>query len=77
MECHQIDASTLGSVEDLPTKLEAIYFDLEKFNLTGKSFVFLGLEEEVYQYFCKSVDDFVKQFEFTNAIRGTPPLKLN
>lgn len=89
IECQQIDASaflsadicviatyTFGSAGDLPAEFEAIYFDLEKLNLKGKVFGVLGSGEELYGYFCKSVDDFDKQFEFTGAIRGAEVLKI-
>lgn len=88
-ECQQIDASdfltadicvvstyTFGSRGDLPDEIVDFYFDLEKLDLKGKVFGVCGSGEEFYGYFCKSVDDFDKQFEKTGAFRGAAPLKI-
>ncbi|MFA7616948.1 MAG: flavodoxin [Moheibacter sp.] len=88
-ECQQIDAKdfldadicvvstyTFGSRGDLPDEIVGFYFDLEKIDLTGKVFGATGSGEEFYGYFCKSVDDFDKQFEKTGAVRGAEPLKI-
>lgn len=88
-ECQQVDAKiflksdicvvstyTFGSRGDLPDEIVGFYFDLEKLDLTGKVFGACGSGEEFYGYFCKSVDDFDKQFEKTGAVRGAEPLKI-
>lgn len=88
-ECQQVDAKiflesdicvvstyTFGSRGDLPDEIVGFYFDLEKLDLKGKVFGACGSGEEFYGYYCKSVDDFDKQFEKTAAIRGAEPLKI-
>lgn len=88
-ECQQVDPDvfqdsdicvvstyTFGSRGDLPDEIVGFYFDLEKLDLTGKVFGACGSGEEFYGYFCKSVDDFDKQFEKTGAVRGAEPLKI-
>lgn len=89
VECQQTDASafqsvdicvvavyTFGSQGALPDEIEDFYFDLEKENLEGKVFGVLGSGEEIYDFYCKSVDDFDKQFEKTKAVRGAKSLKI-
>jgi flavodoxin short chain len=88
-ECQQVDAEiflntdicvvsvyTFGSRGDLPDEIVGFYFDLEKLDLHGKVFGATGSGEEFYGYFCKSVDDFDKQFQKTGATRGAEPLKI-
>lgn len=87
--CEQTDASvfldadicvvatyTFGSEGDLPDEIQEFYEDLEKMDLSGRIFGALGTGEEAYGYFCKSVDDFDRQFEKTGAIRGAEVVKV-
>lgn len=67
---------TFGSQGDLPAEIEGIYFDLEDLNLENQVYGVLGSGEEAYGYFCKSVDDFEKQFEKTGATKGVDSLKI-
>lgn len=87
--CEQTDASvfldadicvvatyTFGSEGDLPDEIQEFYEDLGKMDLSGKIFGALGTGEEAYGYFCKSVDDFDRQFEKTGAMRGAEVVKV-
>lgn len=89
IECEQTNASvfldadlcivatyTFGSEGDLPDEIQPFFGELENLDLTGKVFGVLGTGEEAYGYFCKSVDDFDKQFEKTGAVRGASPVKI-
>lgn len=67
---------TYGSEGDLPYEIEDFYFDLESLDLRGKVFGVLGSGEKFYDYYCKSVDDFDRQFVKTGAERGASPLKI-
>lgn len=68
---------TYGSDGSLPEEAEDFFYDLEEVNLKGKVFGVLGSGDLIYEKFCPSVDDFDKQFEKTNATRGTENLKIN
>ncbi|WP_026452681.1 flavodoxin [Aequorivita capsosiphonis] len=68
---------TYGSDGSLPEEAEDFFYELEEVNLKGKVFGVLGSGDLIYEKFCPSVNDFDKQFEKTNAIRGTENLKIN
>ncbi|MBK5214412.1 MAG: flavodoxin [Flavobacteriaceae bacterium] len=68
---------TYGSDGALPEEAEDFFYDLEEVNLTGKIFGVLGSGDLIYDKFCPAVDDFDKQFEKTQATRGTETLKIN
>ncbi|QAA82797.1 flavodoxin [Aequorivita sp. H23M31] len=68
---------TYGADGDLPEEAEDFYYDLEEVDLTGKVFGVLGSGDRIYKKFCPAVDDFEKQFEKTNAIKGVESLKIN
>lgn len=89
LECHQVDAVdfqnydiaivatyTYGSQGSLPEEIEDFYYDLSDVDLNGKIYGVLGSGEEIYGFFCKSVDDFDKQFQKTGATKGAAPLKI-
>lgn len=67
---------TYGSAGSLPEEIEDFYFDLAELDLTGKVYGVLGSGDTIYDYYCKSVDDFDKQFKSTKATRGTDVVKV-
>lgn len=87
--CLQIDAKafldtdicvvstyTFGSEGNLPNEIEDFYTDLEELDLSGKVYGAMGSGEEFYGYYCKSAEDFDKQFKKTGATRGADVLKV-
>jgi|SRR5699024_2073198 len=89
LECHQVDAEdfinydiavvatyTYGSQGSLPEEIEDFHYDLGEVDLHGKIYGVLGSGEEIYGFFCKSVDDFDKQFQKTGARKGAESLKI-
>lgn len=88
-ECQQTDASeflkadicivstyTYGSQGDLPDEIVDFYYDLGGLDLSGKIYGVLGSGEKIYDFYCKSVDDFDRQFKKTGAVQGAAPLKI-
>lgn len=89
LECHQADPEdfldfdiaivatyTYGSQGSLPEEIEDFHYDLGEIDLKGKIYGTLGSGEEIYGFFCKSVDDFDKQFQKTGAIKGAESVKI-
>lgn len=89
VECQQIDpvaflsvdicvvsTYTYGSEGNLPDEIVEFYDELGELDLKGKVFGTLGSGEKIYGYYCKSVDDFDKQFLASGAIRGAKVVKV-
>lgn len=88
-ECTQVDAEdflnfdisvvatyTYGVAGDLPDEIYDLFYDLEEVDLSGKIYGSLGSGEELYDYYCKSADDFDEQFAKTGAVKGAEVLKI-
>lgn len=88
-ECQQVDPEdfqefdiavvatyTYGSQGSLPEEIEDFHYELGEVDLTGKVYGVLGSGEEIYGFFCKSVDDFDYQFQKTGAIKGVESVKI-
>lgn len=67
---------TYGTDGDLPDEILDFYDDLAEVDLSGKVFGVLGSGQDFYEHFCRSVDDFEKQFKKTKAVQGTDSLKF-
>lgn len=67
---------TYGSDGDLPYEIEDLYFDLEGMDLSGKTYAVIGSGEKIYDFYCKSVDDFDRQLEKTGAKKGAESIKI-
>lgn len=67
---------TYGAAADLPDEIVDLYEELPDVDLTGKVFATLGSGEYDYEEFCKSVDDFTKQFQKTGAVQAGESVKI-
>lgn len=67
---------TYGREGELPDEISSFYEELAEVNLKGKVYGALGSGEEAYGYYCKSADDFDKQFQLTGATRGADVVKV-
>lgn len=67
---------TYGAHGDLPDEMEDFYFDLPKIDLSGKVYGVFGSGDPIYDFYCKSVDDFDKQLSFANARRAGEVVKF-
>lgn len=67
---------TWGREGELPDEIVGFYEELAEVDLSNKVYGTLGSGEEAYGYFCKSADDFDKQFQLTNAVRGADVVKV-
>lgn len=89
IECTQVDADafllydicvvatyTWGREGELPDEIIGFYEDLAKLDLSNKVYGTLGSGEELYGYFCKSVDDFDEQFKKSKALKGADVVKV-
>ncbi len=89
VECTQANASdfldyelcivgtyTYGREGELPDEIVSFYEELAQVNLKDKVYGTFGSGEEAYGYYCKSADDFDKQFQLTGAIRGADVVKV-
>ena len=62
---------------DLPDEIVPFYEDLEGLDLSGKIAGVVGSGDLSYdEMYCKSVDDFVEQFENANATIGAESVKI-
>lgn len=90
MECTQVDPAdfltydicvvatyTWGRDGELPDEMFDFFDGLPDINLTGKVYGVLGTGDTLYDEFCKSVDDFDKQFKLTHATRGSDVVKID
>ncbi|MGT2934810.1 flavodoxin [Streptococcus castoreus] len=88
-ECTTVDASEFEDADiaivatytygdgDLPDEIVDFYEDLQGLDLTGKLYGVVGSGDTFYDYFCKSVDDFVEQFALTGATEGASAVKVD
>lgn len=62
---------------DLPDEIVPFFDDLETLDLSGKIAGVVGSGDTSYdEMYCKSVDDFVEQFEKANATIGAESVKI-
>ncbi len=62
---------------DLPDEAQNFYNQLSDVDLSGKVFGVIGSGDTSYgDVFCKAVDDFIAQFQLTNAKQGTDGVKI-
>lgn len=67
---------TYGTEGDLPDEIVDFYEELEDIDLSDKVYGVFGSGDTFYVgLYCKSVDDFVEQFEKTGAKQGAEPAK--
>jgi|SRR5690625_929034 len=71
-----IGTYTYGAHGDLPDEMVDFYFDLKEIDLNNRVFGVFGSGDRIYEFYCKSVDDFDKQLEKSNGIRGSKPVKF-
>lgn len=67
---------TYGAHGDLPDEIVDFYFDLEQIDLAGRHFAVLGSGDYIYEFFCKSVDDFDKKMRASGGIQLHAPIKF-
>lgn len=67
---------TYGDDGDLPDDISDFYEELAELDLRGKVFGVFGSGDSYYPAFCKSVDDFEKQFMKTGAVKGADNVKV-
>lgn len=90
LECQQVNATdflavdicviasyTFGSAGELPDEMYPFYDEMKGLNLTGKVYGVLGSGDLYYEWYCKAVDDFDKQFAQTGALKGVENLKID
>ncbi|HLR92469.1 MAG TPA: flavodoxin [Atopostipes sp.] len=69
---------TYGIHGELPDEIVDFYEELEDVELTEKLYGVFGSGDVFYgDKYCKSVDDFVEQFEKTGALQGSEVVKYN
>lgn len=71
-----IGTYTYGAHGDLPDEIVDFYFDLEEVNLAGKWYAVFGSGDFIYEFYCKSVDDFDKKLKQAGAKRGAEAVKF-
>lgn len=71
-----VGAYTYGREGELPDEIAGFFDDLVNINLKGKVYGAFGSGEEAYGYYCKSADDFDRQFQLTGATRGSDVVKV-
>lgn len=89
MECTQVDPDeflnydlcivgtyTWGREGELPDEIVLFHQALAEVDLSGKTYGVFGSGEEAYGYFCKSADDFDKQFVLSKAQKGAETVKI-
>lgn len=67
---------TYGAHGDLPDEIVDFYFDLEEVDLSGKRYAVFGSGDYIYEFYCKSVDDFDKKLHATGAKKGAKSVKF-
>jgi len=71
-----IGTYTYGAHGNLPDEMEDFYYDLLQVDLSGKVYGVFGSGDPIYDYYCKSVDDFDKQLLKVNAHRAGEVVKF-
>lgn len=62
---------------DLPFECEDFFNELPNQELTGKIYGVVGSGDLAYgEFYCKSADDFVEQFEKTGATKGAQTVRI-
>lgn len=71
-----IGTYTYGAHGDLPDEIVDFYFDLEEVDLTGKFYATFGSGDYIYEFYCKSVEDFHKKLEASGGQAIAEPIKF-
>lgn len=62
---------------DLPFEFEDFFDELPEQKLAGKIYGVVGSGDKEYgEFYCKSADDFVEQFEKTGATKGAETVRI-